>query len=263
MIMSHKIKVVTTLLLLALAISGYKFLPQLFETRASIATSSDGAAEGHSEADLQGISEGGPQRTPAQETTDSNSGAASSDLESGQPVEIDGQMINPGWDLTAKLIEKQYGWGNHHKSALERRYLKWRSDSGPTDVIPYSSFLSEPEVTIGEFETRHADSIAEQYNWRIRDLLSNVEPIMEDALADYFSGQKYIKYRADGQPPPEPRPTDGSKYWLDGRFERGGWVCLLQFRSAEYPTLNETLQAIEALRNERNEAVSSYLAGLK
>lgn len=261
--MSINIKLATTLVLLVLTVAGYQLLPQLLEARASVPTSSDRAVEGSREANLQEISENDPQRAPALDNLDSVSGVAHSDLESGEPVEIDGQLVRPGWDLTAKLIEKQYGWGNHHKSALERRYLKWRSESGPSDAIPYNNFLANAEVTIGEFEMRHADSIAEQYNWRIRDLLSNVEPIMEDALADYFNGQKYIKYRSDGQPPPEPRPTEGSKYWLDGRLQRDGWVCLLQFRSADYPTLNETLQAIEALRNERNDAVTSYLGGLK
>ena len=58
----------------------------------------------------------------------------------------------------------------------------------------------------------------------------------------------------------ERRPTDGSQEWWDRTLNLGGWVCVLQFRSADYPALNDHLQQLERLRADRGRAVEHFLA---
>ncbi len=204
-----------------------------------------------------------PESNSGRKSEGSDVSIASDTNEAPKTVEIDGVVMDKGWELTAYAITLQYGYKAVHEEQLRNNYLYWKTPDGDSEGVPFSEVVKDSEEWLSENDKQATNAIAQEYDWQIKELLVGANQLLKDALTDYYGGQQYDKYRDDGRPIPPRKSVDASKFWIDGRMSRGGWICLLEFRSENYPTLNDTLAALEDLRERRFIAVRSYITGLK
>ena len=102
-------------------------------------------------------------------------------------------------------------------------------------------------------------ALTEEQNLALRELAEVTLELMLDARRTYVVEERFERHPLV-DPGVDRRPTDGSLEWWDRTLNTGGWVCVLQFRSADFPVLNDHLAQLEQLRADRGRALEHFLA---
>lgn len=160
------------------------------------------------------------------------------------------------WEQNAESLEFATRFGAAQQTQWMAKALAWPRRP---DGVPALLWRRGVEATLGASDLRALRVLVEEQDQVLRELAEVALEIMLDARRTYISEEHFERHPLV-DPGVERRPTDGSLEWWDRTLNLGGWVCVLQFRSADYPVLNDHLEQLEQSRLERGRAVERFLA---
>lgn len=200
-----------------------------------------------------------------------NSEVATPDLESGRAGETieeppedndstSGSETLP-WETLAKVVKAHNTYRPGDEATIRRRYLGWQTGPSKTTQFPEDWYLRKKRATPSDIDSIHA--LIEEHDAAIERMIPVTCELLKDAFTDYYTNERFTRQRADsGQPAPEERPREGSSFWRNGYIDSGGWKCQLEFRSADYPTLEEHLSELQRMSNEREQVILEIIDSL-
>lgn len=160
------------------------------------------------------------------------------------------------WEQSAESLEYATRFGEAQQAQWTAKALAWpRRPDGLSALL----WRQGVEATLEADDLEALRVLIEEQDQGLRDLAEVTLELMLDARRTYISEERFERHPLV-DPGVQRRPTDGSHEWWDRTLNLGGWVCVLQFRSADHPVLNDHLAQLEQLRAERGRVVEHFLA---
>jgi hypothetical protein len=149
-----------------------------------------------------------------------------------------------------------------HKG-MTRRALRWdRAGNRSPDLD--SKTLNPLRKKISDLDREQIRELVADYDAVLENMAITSMSLFMESLSHYFEGERFQLYGEGEQPTeterlPEDQP---SSYTTRMTVGWGGWTCVVDFRSSEYPAFEDHLKEVDAIRRERAAAVAAYIDGL-
>lgn len=171
-----------------------------------------------------------------------------------------GSVLTP-WESVEPVVRARFT--TEDEVSREQRLAKWLRWEGGAPSPDYGNLTYNPKgKTLAAIDKQNLNRLVAEYDSQLRTTAGGVETALEESLADAFDNDRYKRSPLVRTYVPTNDKQRQGLFHVGKYTNEGGWVVDFEFDSADYPSLEQELRAVEELRVKRLAAVRDYINGL-